>query len=391
MTGQAGPRIGGASREALRERLRALGFDEVRFAATGAEAGDGLRDWLAAGMHGDMTWMERTAEKRAHADLVLPGVRSVIILGVNYWPGAPIENQESKIKNPQWARYALHEDYHDTMKPGLEAAGRVLEELAGITAADYRYYVDTGPVLERGWAARSGLGFRGKNAMLISKQHGNWLFLASILTRVKIAPDEPLRKTNRPVAEGEPAGLLCGKCTRCLDACPTNAFPAPGVVDARRCISYQTIENKGIIPPELRAGIGTHVYGCDICLEVCPWNRFAQAGRHLLLAARHDLAELTLLELLELTPVRFAEVFRRTAIKRLKLTGLLRNACVVAGNAGDAALLPALIKLAAHESAVVRAHAVWAVRRIAGTGAAEQLRPVREKETDALVLAEYIG
>lgn len=389
MTGPAGPRIEGASREALREQLRALGFDEVRFAAAGAEAGDGLRDWLAAGMHGDMAWMERTAEKRARADLVLPGVRSVVLLGVNYWDDALTRSPSSVLRPPIWARYALHEDYHDTMKPGLEAAGRVLEEMAGVTAADYRYYVDTGPVLERGWAARSGLGFRGKNAMLISKRHGNWLFLASILARVEIAPDEPLRKTGRPAAEGEPAGLLCGKCTRCLDACPTHAFPAPGVVDARRCISYQTIENKGVIPRELRAGIGLHVYGCDICLEVCPWNRFAQAGRHLLLAARHDLAELTLAELLGLTPARFAEVFRRTAIKRLKLTGLLRNACVVAGNAGDATLLPALMKLAAHESAVVRAHAVWAVRRIAGGGAAEMLRAVREKETDPLVLAEY--
>lgn len=388
MTGQAGPRIEGVSREALREKLCALGFDEVRFAAAGAEAGDGLRDWLAAGMHGDMAWMERTAEKRAHADLVLPGVRSVILLGVNYWAGSGIKNRESKIENPKWARYALHEDYHDTMKPGLEAAGRVLEKHAGATAADYRYYVDTGPVLERGWAARSGLGFRGKNAMLISKQHGNWLFLASILTRVAIAPDEPLRE-KATADDGEPAGLLCGKCTRCLDACPTNAFPAPGVVDARRCISYQTIENKGIIPPDLRAGIGTHVYGCDICLEVCPWNRFAQAGRHLLLAARHDLAELTLLELLGLTPARFTEVFRRTAIKRLKLTGLLRNACVVAGNAGDATLLPALVKLAAHDSAVVRAHAVWAVRRIAGEGADDLLKQICAQETDATVLEEY--
>jgi epoxyqueuosine reductase len=391
MTGQTGPRIEGAAREALREKLRALGFDEVRFAvAAGAEAGDGLRDWLAAGMHGDMAWMERTAEKRARADLVLPGVRSVILLGVNYWSDPPPPGAAARQvgDRPVWARYALHEDYHDTMKPGLEAAGRMLEEMAGITAADYRYYVDTGPVLERGWAARSGLGFRGKNAMLISKRHGNWLFLASILTRVEIAPDEPLRK-KADAHGGEPAGLLCGKCTRCLDACPTSAFSAPGVVDARRCISYQTIENKGIIPRELRAGIGTHVYGCDICLEVCPWNRFAQAGRHLLLAARHDLAELTLAELLGLTPARFAEVFRRTAIKRLKLTGLLRNACVVAGNAGDATLLPALVKLAAHESAVVRAHAVWAVRRIAGVGAKELLKQVQAHETDPAVLDEY--
>ena len=380
------PAVAGARREELRSRLRTLGFDEVRFAAAQVGGENSLRDWLSAGHQADMTWMERTAEKRLNPALVLPGARSVILLGVNYWGG---QKGETKAGNPRWARYALHTDYHDTIKPGLAAAGRVLEELGGVAPSDYRYYVDTGPVLERGWAARSGLGFRGKNAMLISKQHGNWLFLASILTRVEIAPDEPLRKTTRPAAEGEPAGLLCGKCTRCLDACPTDAFPAPGVVDSRRCISYQTIENKGIIPPELRAGIGTHVYGCDICLEVCPWNRFAQAGRQLLLAARHDIAELTMRELLELTPARYAEVFRGTAIKRLKLAGLLRNACVVAGNAGDASLLPALVTLAGHESAVVRAHAVWAVRRIAGGGANDLLRAVRERENDAAVLAEY--
>lgn len=389
MSAAGAQRIEGAAREALREKLRALGFDEVRFAAANVPAGPGLDEWLAQGMHADMAWMERTAEKRAHAELVLPGVKSVILLGVNYWPGSPIENQKSQTKNPRWARYAQYEDYHDTLKPALEAAGRVLEEAAGVTASDYRYYVDTGPVLERGWAARSGLGFRGKNAMLISRRHGNWLFLASILTRAEIAPDEPLRQAARSPSVEEPAGLLCGKCTRCLDACPTDAFPAPGVVDARRCISYQTIENKGIIPRELRAGIGNRVYGCDICLEVCPWNRFAQAGRQLLLAARHDLADLELRDLLALTPERFADVFRRTAIKRLKLTGLLRNACVVAGNSGDASLLPALVELASHESARVRAHAVWAVHRIAGSGATELLLTARSSETDATVLEEY--
>ena len=147
--------------------------------------------------------------------------------------------------------------------------------LYGVTSHDYRYYVDTGPVLERSWAARSGLGFTGKNAMLISREHGNWLFLASILTRLDFAPDEPVRNNFRE----RDVGLLCGSCTRCLDACPTNAFAAPGVVDARRCISYQTIENKGVIPRELRAGIGNRIYGCDVCLEVCPWNRFAREGR----------------------------------------------------------------------------------------------------------------
>jgi epoxyqueuosine reductase len=222
--------------------------------------------------------------------------------------------------------------------------------------------------------------------MLISKDYGNWLFLACVLTRLEIAPDEPLRpEAPRPNGE-EPAGLLCGKCTRCIDACPTNAFAAPGVVDARRCISYQTIENKGIIPRELRFGIGNRIYGCDVCLEVCPWNRFAQSGRRMLLAARSDLAELTLNEILTLTPARFAEIFRRTPVKRLKFSGLLRNACIVAGNSRDRALLPALVALAGHELAMVRAHAVWAVRQL---GADEQLVATRQVETDATVLAEY--
>jgi epoxyqueuosine reductase len=372
----------------LREKLRAVGFDEVRFAI--AQAGNsGLRDWLAAGRQADMAWMERTADKRMNPDLVLPGAKSVIILGVNYWAETSIHNRASIIQNPKWARYALHEDYHDTIKPGLAAAGRMLEEEYGATDADYRYYVDTGPVLERGWAARSGLGFRGKNAMLISRRHGNWLFLACILVRLEIEPDAPLRKNPVPSAPAEPAGLLCGKCTRCLDACPTRAFPEPGIVDARRCISYQTIENKGVIPRELRAGIGTRIYGCDVCLEVCPWNRFAQEGRRVLLSSRQDIAELGLAEILGLTPARFAEVFRRTAVKRLKLTGLLRNACVVAGNTGDRALLPSLVRLAAHDSAVVRAHAVWAVGRLAGAEAGTLLAEARAKETEAVVLAEY--
>lgn len=372
------------AREHLRVRLRALGFDEVRFARVG-EPDTRLKNWLAAGHYADMAWIERTAEKRANAELVLPGARSVIILGVNY---AKAE-KPAAAGRPVWARYALHDDYHDTIKPGLVAAGKLLEELCGLGGGDYRYYVDTGPVLERGWAARSGLGFLGKNGMLISKRHGNWLFLATIVTRAEITPDEPLRKKELPADGGEPVGLLCGKCTRCSDACPTQAIPQPGVVDARRCISYQTIENKGVIPRELRAGIGDRIYGCDVCLEVCPWNRFAQAGRSLLLAARDEIGELGLPELLALTPESFAQIFRRTAIKRVKLAGLLRNACIVAGNSRDATLLPQLVTLAAHNSALVRAHAVWAVRRLAGEGADALLCERRDRETDPAVLAEY--
>lgn len=379
-----------ALQDAWRSRLGALGFDTVRVAAATPLLRDGLTAWLANGQHADMQWMERTAAKRLDPELVLPGAKSIVMLGVNYWSNRKIENPESKIPNAIWARYALHEDYHDTVKPGLVAAGRALEEIFGVKGTDYRYYVDTGPVLEREWAARAGLGFVGKNAMLISRTHGNWLLLAAILTRVELEPDEPIRKKiqdRKPKIENS-IGLLCGKCTRCLEACPTQAFAAPGVVDARRCISYQTIENKGVIPRELRAGIGLRIYGCDVCLEVCPWNRFAREGRRLLLAARDDVAELRLSEILELTPARFTEVFRRTPIKRLKLIGLLRNACIVAGNSGDGSLLPQLVRMASADgSPLVRAHAVWAVRRLGGSS---ELAVARAAELDPMVLAEYV-
>ena len=367
----------------VRRRLEALGFDAVRFAAISGATTDPLPGWLAAGMHADMHWIERSAAKRLNPELILPGARSMIMLGVSYWSDKLAMDPARAGNSPRWARYALHEDYHDTIKPALVAAGRLLEELYGVRGEDYRYYVDTGPVLERSWAARSGLGFTGKNAMLISREHGNWLFLASILTRIDFMPDEPVRNKFRE----RDVGLLCGSCTRCLDACPTDAFAAPGMVDARRCISYQTIENKGVIPRELRAGIGNRIYGCDVCLEVCPWNRFARQGRQMLLSARYDLAGLSLAEILALTPERFAEIFRRTPIKRLKLVGLLRNACVVAGNLGDATLLPSLVSLATtHPSSIVRAHAVWAVYRI-GEGA--QLALASAQETDPIVRAEY--
>ncbi len=396
----------------LRGRLRELGFDDIRFAVIEAEtdrrAPDdrNLQEWLGAGMQADMQWLDRSLAKRLNPDLVLPGARSMLLLGVNYWSGRP-----SHATAPRWARYALHDDYHDTIKPALVAAGRTLEQLYGVAETDYRYYVDTGPVIERGWAARAGLGFVGKNAMLISREYGNWLFLAAILTRIVFAPDAPIRKrlhvgsgrtgesllsgpgetdsrvATAPAPIDPPAGLLCGKCTRCLDACPTDAFARPGVVDARRCISYHTIENKGVIPRELRAGIGNRIYGCDVCLDVCPWNRFARQARGALLVVRTEIGELPLRELLALTPERFAEVFRRTPIKRLKLVGLLRNACVVAGNSGDVALLPQLLDLAMrHALPLVRAHAVWAVFRLGG-GA--QLAAARTGEREPMVLAEY--
>lgn len=373
----------------LKRRLGALGFDDVRVARIGPEGAPGAADfaaWLAAGNQADMAWLERGAARRADPGLVLPGARSVVMLGINY--GSREFASASREARPRWARYAQYSDYHDTIRPALAQAGLVLEELCGIGPDDHRYHVDTGPVLERGWAARAGLGFTGKNAMLISRRFGNWLFLAAILTRAELAPDEPVRRRPAPPgAGGESAtGRLCGKCTRCLDACPTAAFSAPGVVDARRCVSYQTIENRGVIPRELRPGIGARIYGCDTCLEVCPWNRFAQEGRRLLLSARFDLAGLSLKELLALTPERFAEVFRRTPVKRLKLAGILRNACVVAGNLQAFECIDELVTLARAGAPVVRVHAVWALHRLGEEG---RLEEIRAAEVDPLVLAEY--
>ncbi len=377
--------------ERLRARLKALGFDAVRFARAEPAFGEGLRAWLDAGHHADMAWLERGAEKRGDPALVLPGARTLVMLGVNYGDGrdgGDAGQARGRGGRSTWARYALYSDYHDTIKAGLAEAGRVLEEEGGIGPGDHRYYVDTGPVLERGWAARSGLGFTGKNAMLISREFGNWLFLACIVTRLEIPADAPL--PGRP-PEGTHAGKLCGKCTRCLDACPTRAFAAPGVVDARRCISYQTIENKGVIPRELRPGIGARIYGCDVCAEVCPWNRFAQEARSVLLTPRPEIAELGLAEILALTPERFAELFRKTAIKRVKLAGLLRNACVVAGNTGARECAGRLAELADAAGAgsawpMVRAHAVWALARL---GESAVLAELRERETEPAVLAEY--
>jgi len=225
--------------------------------------------------------------------------------------------------------------------------------------------------------------------MLISRRHGNWLFLAAVLTTVDLDSDSPVREK---AGDGKQIGLLCGKCTRCSDACPTDAITEPGVVDARRCISYQTIENKGVIPRELRAKIGLHLYGCDVCLEVCPWNRFAQESRQVLLVARDEIAELTLPELLQLTPERFAAVFKVTAMKRVKLGGMLRNACIVAANAGAVDCLELLVRLAAHELPLVRVHAVWAVFVLAGHARAkDRLAEVYNRETSPEVLAEYCG
>lgn len=383
-----------AKREALRSDLRALGFDEVRFAVAEKNLQSDFEDWLAAGHHADMEWLARSPEKRLDPENVLSGVSTIILLGVNYLP------EGEAAKQTRWGKYALYSDYHDTILTGLRNAARLLESAGGLGREDYRAYVDTGPVLERGWAAAAGLGWQGKNAMLISRQHGNWLFLSAIFVRIEIPPDPTIFHDNEK--QTPPLGHYCGSCTRCLTACPTAAFPRPGWVDARRCISYHTIENRGIIPRELRAQFGGRIFGCDTCLDVCPWNRFARAGRSMLLAARTDLANLDLVELLTMDDKRFREVFRKTPIKRTKLTGLLRNACVAAGNWRDSEdwhfgeganvdrVVDAVEQLCRHESSVVRVHAVWAMFRLLSSDQANaRLAEIRAGETDPEVLAEF--
>jgi epoxyqueuosine reductase len=372
-------------RERVRADLLDLGFDVVRFTDVSAVPAERLDQWIDEGMHADMDWIARGREKRLAPGLVLPGAAAVITLGVNYLP-----RSEAAEDRPVWARYAQWADYHDTLLEGLKRAGSLLER-AGVRPGSHRYYVDTGPLLERGWAARAGMGFLGKNGMLISHGHGNWLFLSAILVAARVEPDPPLGADRAFDADGGArVGLHCGKCTRCLDACPTDALPRPGVVDARRCISYHTIENKGIIPRELRTAFGARIYGCDTCLEVCPWNRFAQASRSLLLEARSH-GELSLEEILHLTPETFAERFRGTAVKRLKLRGLLRNACIVAANLRRTDLLPRILELCTHTEPVVRAHAVWAAASLDPAGVRELLRGLAARETSPEVLAELFA
>ncbi len=390
-------------KDLLRGQILSIGFDDVRFTDLTPLSNNRLKDWVEQGYHADMEWLKRTIEKRLDPSLVMEGVCSVIMLGVNYLPG-----EGTALSQKRWGKYSLYSDYHDTVLKGLKRVGELLEEDYGLNSDEYRYYTDTGPVMERGWAAVSGMGWQGKNGMLISRQHGNWLLLATILTKLEIEPDPPLKKrfASNQIPKAE-LGLLCGKCTRCIDDCPTNAIVEPGVLDAKLCISYQTIENKGVIPRELRSRFGSRIFGCDICLDVCPWNRFAQEGRMLLLENRYVIASLSLLEILRMSRDDFREIFRKTAIKRLKLRGLLRNACIVAGNLlGNKEWWPSLksedqkndwleeiikelVRLSAYEKAVVRPHAVWAVYRLRAHEADRLLAENRALETDEETLQEY--
>jgi epoxyqueuosine reductase len=330
----------------LVKRAEAVGFDVCRIARCDAppHAGE-FRQWLAEGNAGEMSWLERNKERRMNPGQVLPGARSVVVLGINYWQGEKtgVEPGGAGVI----ARYAWGEDYHDL----IEAKLRELEGWLSARGGSQKCYVDTGPVLERDFAALAGVGWHGKSTMLISQELGTWFFLAEILTTLDIAPDEAAKDR-------------CGSCTRCITACPTGAIDAPHHLDARRCISYLTIELKGSIPVEFRPLMGARIYGCDDCLTACPWNRFAKASREMTFSPGEGTTML-LLELLGLTVEDFNRVFRKSPIKRIKRRGLLRNVCVALGNVGTRADVPALERAARDEEPLVREHAEWALRRIA--------------------------
>jgi epoxyqueuosine reductase len=334
---------------AIQQRARELGFDDCRVAlAAPPDTRSHFQRWLAESRHGEMSYLERNADKRVDPNKVLPGARSIISLAAAY------AAQAADAPGPQSrglvARYARFADYHQVVGEKLRSLAAFVDEL-GDQGTRSLWYIDTGPLLERDIAQRAGLGFIGKHTNLISRRLGNWIFLSEIITTLALTPDES--EKNR-----------CGSCTRCLAACPTNAITAPFQLDARRCISYLTIELKGPIPVELRPAIGNRIYGCDDCLAVCPWNRFARDGAMMAAHARPDLATPNLLELLALDEPAFKRRFTGTPILRTKRRGLLRNVCVALGNTGDASALPALDRAGRDPEPLIAEHARWAIDQI---------------------------
>src|SRR5687767_4373744 len=337
-------------RSAIRERASAEGFEAVGFAAASAPAGapEGLAGFLAAGHHGDMAWMENTAERRSRPDVLWSEAKSIITLAANYGPASDplpaLERRERGVVSV----YAQGQDYHDVLK-------RRLKRLAGWVATTYggdvKIFVDTAPVMEKPLAAASGIGWQGKHTNLVSREFGSWLFLGSIFTTLRIEPDS---------AESD----HCGSCRACLDICPTNAFPAPYRIDARRCISYLTIEHKGHIAREFREPIGNRIYGCDDCLAVCPWNKFAQTAHEVAFHPRIELTLPLLAELATLDDASFREFFSGSPIKRIGRDRFLRNVLIAIGNSADVRLARVAEQRLGDASPLVRAMAVWALSKL---------------------------
>jgi epoxyqueuosine reductase len=335
-----------------------------------------LRHFLAEGAHGDMDWMETTAARRGNPRALWPEVRSVIMLGLNYGPDPGSDPLAILRRRDRGAIsvYAQADDYHDIIKPRLKALARWLTAQAG---GDAKVFVDTAAVMEKPLAAAASIGWQGKHTNLVSRQFGSWLFLGAIFTTLELPPDEPEIDH-------------CGSCHACLDICPTAAFPAPYRLDARRCISYLTIEHKGPIPRELRAPMGNRIFGCDDCLAVCPWNKFAQAGRENKLAARHELTAPRLADLARLDDAAFRQMFSKSPVKRTGRNRFVRNVLIAIGNSGDAALAAEAIRLLDDPSALVRGAAVWALSRLLPAERFAALaKNRRAQESEPLVAEEW--
>jgi len=363
-------------KEALRAEALALGFQSLRVTTPGAIGGASqhLTEFLDAGRHGDMTWLATTAERRGDPHSLWPEARSVLMLGMSY---APEDDPLAALNEPQRgviSVYAQGKDYHDILKGKLKQLAALL---ANRTGAEVKVFVDTAPVMEKPLAAAAGVGWQGKHTNLVSREHGSWLFLGAIFTAAELPPDAP--EEDR-----------CGSCSRCLDVCPTRAFPQPYVLDARRCLAYLTIEHKGHIPTEFRRPMGNRVFGCDDCLAVCPWNKFAAAARETRFAARAETDNPPLVELLLLDDRAFRDRFAGTPVKRTGRDRFLRNVLIASGNSGDEGLVAKIEPLLSDASPLVRAMAVWAMRRLTGDDVGEHIRHrFLAREGDSDVRAEW--
>lgn len=364
----------------IKRKARELGFNLIGL--TQAKPSPMLaayKRWIEEGMHGKMGYMAREDRVIRREDLtnVVPGAKSILMVGLDY---RTLTIPDKILYDPTRGRiasYAWGLDYHDIMTPRLEMLAQWLAQQVE-SPAEQRVYVDTGAVLERSHAQQAGMGFIGKNTMLIHPRRGSYFFLGEIITSIDFDEyDEPHRKT------------MCGSCTRCLNACPTDAFPQPHVLDARRCISYHTIENKGWIDRELRADFGNWVYGCDICQEVCPFQRFSLTSEEqAFFPVDEELVAPPLMDLLLLTDEAFKAQFKGSPIERIRRKRLVRNACIAAGNSGDLRFVPVLIQLLYDAEPLVRGHAAWALFQIKGYGAVQKLNQLYYREEDAEVRAE---
>jgi epoxyqueuosine reductase len=363
--------------ELIRAEASRLGFDLCRFTDLDPAwpAAGRLADFLADGRQGEMAWMAETAERRAHPQGMWQEARSAIVLGVNY---APDEDPLAALARPAQGAisvYARGDDYHDVIKGRLKQLGGWLQARFG---GELKVFVDTAPLMEKPLAERAGVGWQGRHTNLVSREFGSWLFLGSILTTLALDPDPP-------------EAMHCGSCTACLEVCPTNAFPAPFQLDARRCISYLTIELKGAVPREFREALGNRIYGCDDCLAVCPWNKFAQAAHEQRLAAREALRSPPLAELARLDDAAFRALFAKSPVKRIGRDRFVRNVLYATGNSGEPALAAEALRLLDDPAPLVRGAAVWALARLLGGEAFEKLKGERlSREPDREVQEEWL-